>query len=664
MEKTFELWDKERRKVVKVEGKKQGNEWVALCPEHDDHNPSLRINEEKRVYYCDVCGWGGAFYDSNYKRNSQNYKKEKEIVAIYNYKDELGKLLYQVVRFYPKDFRQRRPDNNGGWIWNLRKERRVLYRLPELIKAPDPVFIVEGEKDVDNLWKWDLAATASPMGVKKWRPEYNKALEGREIVLIPDNDEEGREHMEQIGEVLFKKAKQIKWLELPGVEEKEDVSDWIQREGTKEEFLKLAKHAPEYNPTGKGKTKSEGQTKNIPTKTLIPNLIHLVREDSTIKYLLKKENKLYIQDNFTLDGITYRSKQDLPIKIPTPEILEEPMDINCGELFDEIIEFIKTYLEMPSETDYLILTLWIFHTYLIGKFNTTPILYFYGVKETGKTRAGEVLSELAFWCERLTSPTEATLFRSANYFKTSLIIDEIKLWGQDGNPEVARLIKSRYKRGLMVSRVNLNKRGEEQIEYFDVFAPLVLCTTESIPDTIESRCITFLMQKNSKAEVEKLIDEQWANKLRNKLTVFRTNYLNQDLLEVEQIARRRLNEIMLPLYQILMLVAPERKEEFKMIVEEMERTKEDEEGLSLEAEIVQEIINYQKETEEKTFLTIEIAERLNKERSDKEKITNMLVSVRIKRLGFEKVRLTNGKRGFKINSELLAKLAFQFGLSL
>lgn len=397
------------------------------------------------------------------------------------------------------------------------------------------------------------------------------------------------------------------------------------------------------------------------TKTLIPNLIHLVRQDGIVKYLLKRGNNLSIEETFSLDGVVYQPKQNLPVKIPDESILKEPTKINYNKLLEEVTEFIKTYLEMPSDTHYFILALWVFHSYLVEKFNTTPILYFYGVKETGKTRAGEVLGELAFRCERLTSPTEATLFRSASYFKTSLIIDEIKLWGPEGNQEVARLIKSRYKRGLMVSRVNLNKKGEDQVEYFDVYAPLVICTTESIPDTIENRCITFLMQKNARVEVEGLIDETRAGKLRNKLTLFRANYFDRDLPEAEQIARRRLNEIMLPLYQSLMLIAPERKEELKMIVEEMQTAKEEEEGLSFEAEIVEEIINYQKETGEGVFLTTEIVEKLNKERSEREKITNMLASVRIRRLGFEKTRLAN-KRGFRISSELLKRLAFQFGL--
>lgn len=75
------------------------------------------------------------------------------IVATYDYRAAGGELLFQVVRFEPKDFKQRRPDGSGGWIWKLDDTSRVLYRLPELMTAdPDePIFVVEGERDVESL---------------------------------------------------------------------------------------------------------------------------------------------------------------------------------------------------------------------------------------------------------------------------------------------------------------------------------------------------------------------------------------------------------------------------------------------------------------------------------------------------------------------------------
>jgi hypothetical protein len=67
------------------------------------------------------------------------------IVAAYDYRDESGLLQYQTVRLDPKDFKQRRPDGKGGWIWSLKGVRFVLYRLPELLKRnSETVFICEG----------------------------------------------------------------------------------------------------------------------------------------------------------------------------------------------------------------------------------------------------------------------------------------------------------------------------------------------------------------------------------------------------------------------------------------------------------------------------------------------------------------------------------------
>src|SRR5262249_41783734 len=93
------------------------------------------------------------------------------LIAQWNYTDEAGNLLYQVVRFAPKEFRQRRPEGTGGWIWDLKGVEKVLYRLHELQGQPR-VVVVEGERDADSLWRIGIAATTNSGGAGKWKRTY------------------------------------------------------------------------------------------------------------------------------------------------------------------------------------------------------------------------------------------------------------------------------------------------------------------------------------------------------------------------------------------------------------------------------------------------------------------------------------------------------------
>ncbi|BCK77367.1 phage/plasmid primase P4 [Acetobacter aceti NRIC 0242] len=166
----------------------------------------------------------------------------RRIVATYDYRDEKGALLYQVLRYEPKDFRQRRADG----AWSLGDVRRVLYRLPEIITKKDElVFVVEGEKDVDALFNIGLLATCNAGGAaksgqkSKWRNDYTHSLKGRDVVVLPDNDEAGEAHATSIAKALSEVSSSVKIVRLPGLPAKGDVSDWLRAGGTKDGLLDL-----------------------------------------------------------------------------------------------------------------------------------------------------------------------------------------------------------------------------------------------------------------------------------------------------------------------------------------------------------------------------------------------------------------------------------------
>lgn len=187
----------------------------------------------------------GARHDGGASSSSPSRK----MVATYDYRDATGALLFQVVRWQPKGFSQRRPDGDGSWIGKLQGIKKVLYRLPELLSA-DPketVFVVEGEKDADNLAQSGLVCTTSPMGAGKWRMEYSETLRGRDIVLLPDHDRAGREHMEIVAQSLQGTANSIKIVALPNLSEKQDVSDWLSGGGTADALKDLAEQASKYS---------------------------------------------------------------------------------------------------------------------------------------------------------------------------------------------------------------------------------------------------------------------------------------------------------------------------------------------------------------------------------------------------------------------------------
>lgn len=140
------------------------------------------------------------------------------IEKIYQYRDLDGSLAHETIRYFPKSFRQRRPDGHGGYIWNLQNCQTVLYRLPEITMAmakEDPIFILEGEKDVDNAVKLGLQATTSPMGANKWSVDYSYSLRGCVAFICPDNDVAGMKHAYQVANELWEWCEIVKIVRLP-----------------------------------------------------------------------------------------------------------------------------------------------------------------------------------------------------------------------------------------------------------------------------------------------------------------------------------------------------------------------------------------------------------------------------------------------------------------
>lgn len=249
--------------------KRSGAQHNGKCPFHDDSSPSFSVNGDKGLFHCFGCDASGDVFDfvglieglATFEEKVRRVADLAGVVVVeqapvapgppvlvkeYPYTDENGKLLYQVCRYEPgedgkrKTFKQRRPDGSGGWIWGLGDVRRPLYRLPEMADS-DPIWWVEGERDVESMEAEGLTATTNSGGAKAgWRDEWGEALRGKHVFIIPDNDEPGIARAAEIRERLRGFARRAVIVRVPVGK---DATDYFQRGGDAASLNELAQAA-------------------------------------------------------------------------------------------------------------------------------------------------------------------------------------------------------------------------------------------------------------------------------------------------------------------------------------------------------------------------------------------------------------------------------------
>lgn len=262
-----------------VKHKISDSSYQCKCPTHNDEKASLTISEKdgKLLLYChagccteDILTEVGLNF-SDIEPNKEmftfgwkerlEYGQGKKVEAIYDYKDENRAYLYSKVRFEGKIIRYLTIDRaNNTYEYCKQKEKATLYHLPELIKSIAngyPVYIVEGEKDVDTLT--ELGYTATTAGsVSDWKKEYAHYFTGAKVVILPDNDKPGLDLKDRIMKDLKHYAHSIHWT-ITSEAEKGDVTDYLKKEGhSKGDFEQLVlkakkKEAPWIYYIGKEK---------------------------------------------------------------------------------------------------------------------------------------------------------------------------------------------------------------------------------------------------------------------------------------------------------------------------------------------------------------------------------------------------------------------------
>lgn len=147
------------------------------------------------------------------------------IKKTYQYKNALGEDVFQAVRLEPKSFRQRHVGKDGKWVWTMEGIERVLYRLPEVLKAKT-VAICEGEKDAETLVALGYCGTCNVGGAGKWMDGYTESLAGKEVLIFGDNDKPGQDHVKLVFESIAGRAAQVKIIKIPNPFK--DVTEYVE----------------------------------------------------------------------------------------------------------------------------------------------------------------------------------------------------------------------------------------------------------------------------------------------------------------------------------------------------------------------------------------------------------------------------------------------------
>jgi hypothetical protein len=305
--------------------KHNNNSIVAICPSHNDKSPSLTAscNSEKILVKCQAgCSFDAVVSALGMEQSQFFAPKEKllskKIVARYRYEDKEGNHAFDVVRFEPKNFRPQRPDGK----WSLEGVERVPYRLPQMLEAIQVgkgIVLVEGEKDVEAATNIGLVATTFAGGAGKWHKEYSKWFQEAKVICLPDNDDAGRKGMHIIATEIVKVAKSVRWLELPDLPEKGDLSDWLNiPDNDKKVFEILVTNAPQWDP----------------------NYLHITLADPELGERLNILN--------SVDEIWLEPQEITPELLPVDKFNSELLPIPLREWLLDISHRMQVPLDFPS----------------------------------------------------------------------------------------------------------------------------------------------------------------------------------------------------------------------------------------------------------------------------------------------------------------------------
>jgi putative DNA primase/helicase len=582
---SHDLWVAKAR-AVKIEDEiarraielgRQGIELVGPCPKcgGDDR---FAVNIKKKVFNCRGCKKGGDVIQLVQHLDGVDFKTActtltgemppkpnapgggkgrvaaqkaaQQIVAdAFDYQDAGGDVVFTIERIEyrnadgmpvlkddgkkKKTFRARRsdPSKPGAFIYNLESIERLPYRLPRLIAGVangNPVLIPEGEAKVDELTELGVVATCNAFGGAVENPaELAAHLRDADVVLLPDNDDVGFKHINNIGALLTGVAKRIRVLLLPNLPLKGDIVDWLANGGTREQLDELVSRAPDWKPPSE---KLDDLEKELEKEKKIGAA---KSEDELLDALAKMPKGVARgRERKRLAKALGVSKSDLDAEIQARRTEAEtkallhgwwyvepcPESVDGDALIRDIIRKLRQHVVISFESA-LAIALWIVAAWVHDRVAIhSPILDITSAEpESGKSTTLAVVSFLVPRAICTVDISRGALYRAIQTWKPSFVIDEfddvLAARGDSDKSELRSVINSGHTRGQGVLR---RVTDEHKPELFSTFAPKAIgMVGRKIPATTASRCITVELRRCKKGEQDQKFEHADDSELAN-----------------------------------------------------------------------------------------------------------------------------------------------------
>jgi len=373
------------------------------------------------------------------------------------------------------------------------------------------------------------------------------------------------------------------------------------------------------------------------------------------KFIINDKLDMEASPFFEYQGIRYFPLERLPwLSFTVPLNYDSET-----QLLDDLKKFFEAHLDVPDERLFDIYAAFTLATYRLEDWSVVPYLMFLGPLASGKTRALECLHRLCYRAIMAGSISAAALFRSVEAWHPTLLLDETEIYTKEQFMEVRALLNAGYRKGQYAIRIIGSEQGTPKIGLFDVFGFKALAGTKALVGTLQSRCIVTNMSKATRP-INIFIDEEWAERLRNQLIMYRFKNLGKPLQEFE--FGNFNNARVLELFVSLLQVAPSEKVRNRILeyAYDLCKVRAEEELASVEARIVEALIKCEDKVEAGKIAVQTLVEAYNNGLPEAEQVDGRFIGRRMVALGFKKCRLTGGPRGFIYDRKLIDRLKIRY----